>query len=110
MSESPLPALIFISTFLIGVGCSLWVLMLYARVAPVLPGRDKLVLALLVGICFIVTAVAGYIGTLSVRRLAGFPPFEWSSTVSFIVAEVILLIPLFIAIVLRAIRVEDPDR
>lgn len=109
MNEATLTVL-FVATFVVGVSCSAWLWRLYSRIAPTLLGRERLVLQALVVISWAITLTAGWFGFLSLRRVVGLPPLDWSSVVSLAIAEAVLLIPVYIVAVVRSVGVEDPDR
>lgn len=54
---------------------------------------ERLLVGLLVVICWFLTALAMYLSVLSVYRLVGFPPLTWTPAVSASLAIGVLLIP-----------------
>lgn len=93
----------FLLAFGVGSGATWWLWRRYDRIAPTLPGRERLVLQAFVVVSLVITAVAGYLGFLSLRRLAGLPPLDWSSIVTYLIAEAILFIPLYLAVIVKLV-------
>ena len=66
----------------------------YRAVVPVLTdARERLLLRSFVAVSTAITLAAGFYGLLAVRRLVGFPPFEWGIEASALVAIGVLFIP-----------------
>jgi hypothetical protein len=99
----------FMVTCAVGIICTLGLWRRYSTIAPTLPGRDRLVLQAFVVIAVACTLAAGYFGVLALRRLLGYEPLDWTGVISYVIAEAILLIPLYIVIIVRAVAEGDSD-
>lgn len=64
---------------------------------------ERLLLGVLVVVCWTITAAALYLGFLSVRRLLGFEALGFLAPVSFVVALGVLLLPAAIDAVITKI-------
>lgn len=99
-----------VATAAVGFLCSAWLWGNYRVIAPTLPGRDRLVLQAFVVISIGATVVAGFFGFLALRRIAGHPPYEWASSVTLIIAELIFLTPVYLVAVTLLVRQDREKR
>lgn len=79
--------------FLLGLRGSVRLTGRYKDVQSELIPRERLLLASLVGVSWLITLAGGYFLALSIRRSLGYPPFEWTPFTSILVASAVLFIP-----------------
>lgn len=94
-----------------GVRDSLRVTQRYLDVKTALDWRERLVLMLLVFICWTITIAAAWYGILAVRRALGFEPLGFVAIpISIVISSLILFVPSIIRAVLEFIAREDKVR
>ena len=94
--EAIIPTVIFVGFFLWGVRSSWWLSSTYRAVAPrIQPNRRAIALSFVV-VSWSVTAVAGWLGFVSTRRLLGWDPLDWSPFVGYLLAVPVLAIPAYL--------------
>lgn len=57
------------------------------------PGRARWILIAFVVVSVVISFAASYFGFLSVRRVLGYPPMDWTPGVSVLVACIVFLLP-----------------
>jgi hypothetical protein len=94
----------------LGVRGSIRLARRYRGVHGDLEPRERLILGALVVVAWTITLVGAYFALLSLRRVLGFPPIEGVSTVSVLVASLVLFIPAGLdAVVERVARIPWRD-
>lgn len=77
----------------------------YRAARPLVSGQDALLLVGIVTVAWGIVIFAVYIGILSVRRLLGFEPLDWTPPLTAAFATIALFIPTFLdAVVSRVAR------
>lgn len=106
MNEASVFVLVGAVAFISGLRGSIRLHRRYIDVRKQLLNRERLLLASIVIVCWLITVTGGLLVVLTGRRLMGFTPFEWGATVTLLFAVAILFIPAFFDyIVARVARV-----
>lgn len=92
-----------------GIHDSWWVTARYRAIHHDLDWRGRLLLLLLVVICWAITGVALWFGGLTARRAMGLPPVPEVVPLSLIIITAVLFLPRLILWVLRRIQRDPPD-
>lgn len=105
MTEAAWYVGLFIIAALAGIFGSIGVTRRYRAASrdDALTGPERLLLGILVGVCWTITAAALYLGFLSVRRLVGFEALGFLSPVSFVISLAVLSLPAVIYAALEKI-------
>jgi len=104
VTDNGVVTVLIIATAMVGFLCTAWHYGNYRRIAPTLPGRERLVLQAFVVVSGGATFVASYFGTLTLRALAGLPPVEWARPVSLLIAELVFLTPVYLVAITLLVR------
>ncbi len=87
----------FLAAFGLGIRSTWRLWRRYRTVTPLLlDPRERLVLGAFVIVSVLITTAAGYFGLLTVRRIIGFEPLEFTPIISLFVVIVVLLIPVYL--------------
>lgn len=99
---------LFVIAAVVGVRSSLHLTRRYRSVRGQLESRDALLLLAFVLVAWTLTVAALWWGFVSVRRIVGFEPLDWTPFVSVVLAAVVLFIPAYLdAIVGRVAKVPE---
>lgn len=79
--------------FVLGLRGSIRLSRRYHDVAPELIRRERLLLASIVGVAWIITFAAAWFAFFSARRLLGFAAIDWTPVGSLVIATFVLYIP-----------------
>lgn len=103
MTEGTWFASIFVIAGVFGIRGSVRVTRRYIGVRDELQWRERWILLLLAGTCWVITTAALFYGFLSVRTLLGFERFVGLAPISVLLAAVILFLPTVIDYVVERV-------
>jgi hypothetical protein len=86
----------FAVAFLLGIRSTYRLTRTYLNIRGRLPRLRRLALQAFAVVAGSITIAAGWFGFLTVRRILGFEPIDGTQFVGFIIAEFVLLIPLYL--------------
>jgi hypothetical protein len=99
----------FAVAFLLGIRSTVRLAQTYVNVRHRLPRLRRLALQAFVVVSGSITFAAGWFGFLTVRRILGFEPIDGSQFAGFIIAELVLLIPLYLDTIVDVIAYAERD-
>jgi hypothetical protein len=101
--DSWIYAVLFGIAAIFGLHGSVRVTRRYRAVTFDLDWRERMVLLLLVGICWVITTTAFYVGILSIRQLLGFERLPQLIPLTSLLATLILFVPTVIDFVVTRV-------